>query len=57
MLSNLAASGDIVGLHLPSGGQVAQALVHDSFMFLQERGRDRERDCYMKKNALDFIQR
>ena len=36
MLSRLATNGDIVGLHLPSGGQlVAQALADDSFMFLQ----------------------
>ena len=36
MLSNLATNGDIVGLRLPSGGQlVAQALADDSFMFLQ----------------------
>ena len=33
VLSNHAANGDIVGLHLPSGGQlVAQALADDSFM-------------------------
>ena len=36
MLSKLATNGGIVGLHLPSGGQlVAQALADDSFMFLQ----------------------
>ena len=36
MLSSLATNGDIVGLHLPWGGQlVAQALADDSFMFLQ----------------------
>ena len=36
MLSRLTTNGDIVGLHLPSGGQlVAQALADDSFMFLQ----------------------
>ena len=36
MLSNLADRGDIVGLHLPSGGQlVEKALADDSFMFLQ----------------------
>ena len=36
MLSKLAASGDIVGLHLPYGGQlVAQASTDDSFMFFQ----------------------
>ena len=36
MLPRLATNGDIVGLHLPSGGQlVAQALADDSFMFLQ----------------------
>ena len=36
MLSWLATNGDIVGLHLPSRGQlVAQALADDSFMFLQ----------------------
>ena len=36
ILSNLVASGDIVGLHLPSGAQlVAQALTYDSFMFLK----------------------
>ena len=35
MLSRFATNGDIVGLHLPPGGQlVAQALVDDSFMFL-----------------------
>ena len=35
MFSNLAARGDIVGLHILSGGQlVAQALADDSFMFL-----------------------
>ena len=35
-MSKLAASGHIVGLHLPSSGQlVAQALADDSFMFLQ----------------------
>ena len=34
MLSNLIASGDMVGLHLPSGGQlVAQAMTNISFMF------------------------
>ena len=34
VLSRIATNGDIVGLHLPSGGQlVAQA--NDSFMFLQ----------------------
>ena len=36
MLSRLATNGDIVGLHLPYGGQLeAQALADDSFMFLQ----------------------
>ena len=36
MLSRLATNDDILGLHLPSGGQlVVQALVDDSFMFLQ----------------------
>ena len=36
MLSRLATNGDIVGLHLPYGGQlVAQALPDDCFMFLQ----------------------
>ena len=44
MLSNLAARGDIVGLHLPSGGQlVAQALADDSFMFLQASKENLER--------------
>ena len=44
MLSNLAARGDIVGLHLPSGGQlVAQALADDSFMFLQASKENHER--------------
>ena len=36
MLSNLAAMGDIVGLHLPSSGPlVAQHLVDNSFIFQQ----------------------
>ena len=36
MFSNLATRRHIVGLHLPSGGQlVAQALADESFMFLQ----------------------
>ena len=36
MLSSLATNEKIVGLHLPSSDQlVAQALVDDSFMFLQ----------------------
>ena len=36
MLSRIATNGDIMGLHLPCGGQlVAQALADDSFMFLQ----------------------
>ena len=36
MLSKLVDDGNIVGLHLPSGGQlVAHALADDSFMFLQ----------------------
>ena len=36
MLSGLATNADIVGLHLPSGGElVAQALANDSYMFLQ----------------------
>ena len=44
VLSNLVTSGDIVGLHLPSGGQlVAQALADDSFMFLQASKENLER--------------
>ena len=35
-LSRLVTNGDILGLHLLSGGQlVAHALANDSFMFLQ----------------------
>ena len=44
MLPNLVANSDIVGLHLPSGGQlVAQALADDSFMFLQASKENLER--------------
>ena len=44
MLANLAASGDIVGLQLPYARQlVAQALVDDTFMFLQASKENIER--------------
>ena len=36
MLSTLATNGQIVGAHLPYGGQlVAKALANDYFMFLR----------------------
>ena len=44
ILSKLATTGNIVGLHLPSSGQlVTQALVIDSFMFLQVSKENLER--------------
>ena len=48
-LSRLATNGDIVGLHLLSGGQlVAQALVDDSFMFLQASRENLEKGMHGK---------
>ena len=48
MLSNLATRGDIVGLHLLSGGQLeAQALADDSFMFLQASKENLERSMHI----------
>ena len=48
MLSKLADDGNIVGLHLPSGGQlVAQALADDSFMFLQASKSNLEKSMHV----------
>ena len=55
MLSGLATNGDIVGLHLPSGGQlVAQTLADDSFMFLQASRENLEKGMLVWNHCIDF---